>query len=854
MATADPADASLTGQRLGPWVLSHRLGRGGLGEVWHAQRDDGLYDGRVAIKRLHGDGTSPAVARRMRRERAALGRLAHPHIAALLDAGVQGSHAYLVLELVDGPSLAEHARALDLSARVALLLQVAEAVEHAHGRLVVHRDLKPANVRVDALGGPKLLDFGLAVSPDFGAGETQAGLTPGYAAPELITDDDGGTGVDVFSLGVMLFELMTGCLPFGQRQDNPTAMTHAVLHQPPHRLEALLREPADADGPGRPVDAHRARGDLEAIAMRALAKTPGERYVGVHAFIEDLQHWQARRPVLARRGAGWRHRAGLWVRRHTLPAALAGAVAVSLAAGMGVSLWQWQQAEGARQRSETVSGFLTALLARGSIPRDGQLPTIMELLDDSRDRLTTLGDDADARAKLLEVLSRTYMALNRFDEALPLGEQWLALARQQHGEDTPPVLLARLSLGQIHQIMGNDETAIALLEPIGAPLARHFGPDSEPVRMQLFSLAADYMHSHRLADAEQALERVRVLTEQLHPGDEYELADYLQNLSVLRQRQGRLQEALAALRETRPMWSSTHPKMGRQRLVLRQSEMSLMGENADFDGLDARVEPLLADIRQALGPGNDLALHVLSIYASTLRLQGRHADALTALDRLLTQARADGQPPTSLLVYRSERLLAGAARGRFDAAEARAVLGEAAALPASNRRGRSLVLVAEAALAEGNTSLATQALQRLRELPLPPSLTSAGNRLARAEGRLARALGDLDRSATLLNQRLAQVKATPDTGLVQVWSAHLDVAMTAVLQGTADSADRLAQARAARPAHLAPDHPLDAVQRWLDARHAAGRDDAAPVREAWADLAARRGGALTQASLGGLLL
>lgn len=858
MATADAADATLTGRRLGPWVLYRRIGRGGLGEVWHGQRDDGLFDGHVAIKLLHGDGASPAVARRFLRERTALGRLTHSRIAALLDAGVQGLHAYLVLELVDGQPLSAYVRErrLDVGARVALLLDVAEAVAYAHGRLVVHRDLKPANVMVTPAGVPKLLDFGLAASPGEDLCDTRAGLTPGYAAPELIEDDDTGVAVDVYALGALLFELLTGHLPFGQRIDSAAAMTHAVLHTPPHRVADLLKRADDPTGPGRPPDARRALGDLEAIARQALARQREDRYVSVHAFTEDLRRWQQQRPVAGRGATGWRrwrHDAALLLRRHALGLGTGAVVLACLTGGIAATATQWQTADAARQRSDTVSGFLTELLAEGSVPRDGRPPTVLELLDDSRDRLATFSDDPATRARLLQVLSRTYMALNRFDDALPLGEQWLALARQQHGEDEAPVLLARLSLGQIHQIIGNDREAIALLEPIGEALARRFGPDSEPVRLQLFSLAADYMHSRRLAEADRALERVRVLTELLHPGDEYELADYLQNLSVLRQRQGRLAEALTVLRQTRPMWSSTNPKLGLQLLVLRQSEISLMGENAQFEGVDERAEPLLADIQRALGPGNDLSLQVYSAYATVLRLQGRHAEALRTTERLLAQARADGRPPAALLFHRGEWLLAQATRGRLDHAQARAVLTEAAALPGDNRRGRSLLLVAEAAIADGDTALAVQALRRVRELPLPASLTSGGNRLARAEGRLARAQGDLARSAELLTQRLAQVRATPDTGFVQVWSAHLDIAITAVLQGAAGAAQRLAEARAARPGGLAPGHPLDTVSRWVEARHEAGRDDAPAVREAWAALAALRGGPVTVGSLGGLL-
>jgi len=249
--------ARQVGQRLGAWELLAKIGEGGMGQVWLARRCDGLYEARAAIKLLRDDlaaaggggpfGTS-GLAGRFARERAVLARLNHPLIGRLLDAGVAGNQAYLVLEYVDGSSLAEHARAHcpTVAQRVRLLVQIAEAVDYAHAQLIVHRDLKPSNVLVDQAGRPKLLDFGIAGLIDDGqpvdtdlTRQTGRGLTLAYAAPEQILGSPIGVAADVFSLGVMLFELLSGELPFAPRHTPRLAIERAVLHDEPRRLGSL---------------------------------------------------------------------------------------------------------------------------------------------------------------------------------------------------------------------------------------------------------------------------------------------------------------------------------------------------------------------------------------------------------------------------------------------------------------------------------------------------------------------------------------------------------------------------------------------------------------------------------------
>ncbi|MFZ2990235.1 serine/threonine-protein kinase, partial [Ideonella sp.] len=354
-ALAEPPVSGLeAGLRFGAWRLARQIGEGGMGQVWLAERADGLYQGQAAIKLLRSDLPRPDLAARFTRERVILSRLSHPGIARLLDAGIEADQAYLVLEYVDGTTLLEYARrhCPTVAQRVQLLLQIAQAVAYAHGQLVVHRDLKPSNVVVSPDGQPRLLDFGIAslLADDAGGVRDPAatsltrqygrGLTVDYAAPEQVTGDPCTAATDTFALGVLLFELLTGERPFQSPGRGRVASEHALLHDAPLRVSQALRRVAPSAAGARPVDVlQRAPGDLEAVIDKALQKSPSERYGSAGTLIEDLRAWLESRPVSARR-LDRRHRARLWLRRNWLTASLSAAVMLALAGGVVAASWQ----------------------------------------------------------------------------------------------------------------------------------------------------------------------------------------------------------------------------------------------------------------------------------------------------------------------------------------------------------------------------------------------------------------------------------------------------------------------------------------------------------------------------------
>ena len=362
VAAAVPlAAAAGVGQRLGAWQIVRAIGAGGMGEVFEARRADGTYEGRAAVKLLKRGMDSAAVLQRFALERQALARLNHPHIARLLDAGASADGLpYFVLEHVDGQPIDQAIKPLALAQRLALFLQLADAVAHAHRNLLVHRDLKPGNVLVDGDGQVKLLDFGIAKAldpldgTDGADGNTTIGgvrpYTPNYASPEQVRGEPVNTATDIYSLGVLLYQMLTGTRPTGRRATTPAEAARSVLEDAPTRPSRL--SPAEAPDPQWLLTRKKLVGDLDNILLKALEKSPERRYASVDALAADVRAYLAGRPVSAH-AAGAGYIVGKFVWRNRLPVALASLALLALVGGLAGSAWQAQRAQQARQVAES---------------------------------------------------------------------------------------------------------------------------------------------------------------------------------------------------------------------------------------------------------------------------------------------------------------------------------------------------------------------------------------------------------------------------------------------------------------------------------------------------------------------
>jgi hypothetical protein len=353
-----PRDPRVTPRRIGAYLLDSLVGRGGMGAVYLAHRADGQFEQKVAIKLIDLPLATDLFRERFRQERQILANLQHPLIARLLDGGVtEHGDLYLAMEFVDGVPIHRHCeeKKLTLRQRLMLFRTVCEAVQFAHQNLVVHRDLKPDNIFVTEDGTPRLLDFGtaklLSSTPETPGSEmTRQGyqsFTPQYASPEQVLGTAITTASDTYSLGVLLYLLVTRTLPYTLESFSPAEMMRVICEEPPRR-------PAAQDGE-EPLDS-----DLEAILLKSLRKSPESRYVTAVEFAADIQAWLERRPISARRGT-FRYRVTKFIHRHRLALAAAALLALVLAGGVAAVLWQSRVANMERRRAEERSADLRQL-------------------------------------------------------------------------------------------------------------------------------------------------------------------------------------------------------------------------------------------------------------------------------------------------------------------------------------------------------------------------------------------------------------------------------------------------------------------------------------------------------------
>jgi len=439
----DETEEITSGRQIGSYRLLRVLGEGGMGRVYLAARADDMYRQQVAIKLMHaGFAQTQRMLLRFGAERQILANLNHPNIARLLDGGVDGGLPYLVMEYVDGVSIDDYCRKnmLGTEARLRLFCTVCGAVEYAHKNLVVHRDIKPGNILVTADGVPKLLDFGIAklLAPDGAEAAqtrtTERMMTPEYASPEQVRGDIITTSTDVYALGVLLYELLSGKRPFHLGTASPIEVVRVICEQVPTAPSVVGKE---HPGLGPPDAARKLSGDLDNIVLMAMRKEPARRYVSVGQFTEDLTAYLGGYPVRARTDA-WRYRSGKFIRRHRAAVVAAVVIAVALIGfGIGMGLLA-RRAERERVAAEREAQFLNSIF-QSTTPEQarGKQVTGRELLDEGAKRVDTeFSGEPQLQATLFDNIGRAYMSLGLYQNAEPLLQRSYDLRRQTLGDSS----------------------------------------------------------------------------------------------------------------------------------------------------------------------------------------------------------------------------------------------------------------------------------------------------------------------------------------------------------------------------------------------------------------------------------
>jgi serine/threonine protein kinase/tetratricopeptide (TPR) repeat protein len=662
-------DEALT--HVGAYRILGLIGRGGMGEVYLAERSDEEFQRRVAVKVVRSGIGSDLVARFLS-ERQVLASFDHPHIAQLHDGGVTpDGRPYLVMEYVDGKPLDVYANehTLTVDQRLELFLQVCDAVDRAHRRLVVHRDLKPANILVTREGQVKLLDFGVAKLLDLDATTskspvTRVGvriMTPEYSSPEQFLGEPTTTATDIYSLGVILYELLAGRRPFGDGVADLAALERSVLTGDIPPPSSVCRDAATSRA---------LRGDLDNIALTALRREPDRRYRSVFALRDDIERHRSGLPVSAR-PMTVRYRTTKFVRRHRVAVAAAAVVVAAAVAGTTATLLQARAAARQGQRAAQIRDFLVSVFENSDPDQSrGETVTARDLLDRGSERIhRELAADPVLRADMLGVLGNLYLQLGVFERARTHLEESLALHRSSGAP--PATLVASLSsLASVSDEQGRTDQAERLLRE-ALTLARSAGGTLRAAEAGVLSdLAAVHRSRGKFdmseSDARAALEIRRAL------GDDPGLVDTLNVLGLTLQDAGRAADAIVALNESssiaKRLYGDVHTKTNLAACNLAVARRSAGQLDAALEGFRSCV-----DIRRRLlGNEHPHVGLVLNEMALTYSERNEYPDAERLfIEALAVQRKAYGERHREVAATLNNLAILAFQRSRYDEAAAR---------------------------------------------------------------------------------------------------------------------------------------------------------------------------------------
>ena len=643
-----------TSQRIGAYELLGRVGRGGMGEVYRARRPGADFEQKVALKLLRRGMDSEDIVHRFQRERRILAQLEHPGIARLIDGGVSDDGLpYLVMEFVDGQALidATNAKSLDLGARLTIFLKICDAVAFAHRRLIVHRDLKPSNILLTDDDQPKLLDFGIAklldeVDHEHLTGTGMRVLTPGYAAPEQILGQPISTATDVYALGVILYELLTGLSPHQRRGKDLEMVTRGLDQESVLRPSAAL---VKADESGTSTQAQRQRlsrqlsGDIDTIVLHALKREPDRRYQGAAELADDIRRHLNGHPVRAQTDT-MNYRMRKFIKRHRGGVTAAALAFLGVVAGLVMALWQAniarQQAQRAdneahratiqASRAEHVKNFVLALFQeQNPLTRDkARAATASELIARGiTEARSEFASDIQTQAEIVGELAELQFGMGDAKQSLPHLQAALALHLQAQGKDSTAYATTQSVLGGALLATGDSEQARNAIETSVATLRQASGPDSietaDAERQKLHLL----LHEGPLAEALALAQHVHAVYVSkrgaMHPSALQSLYDVGAAFSQL----DRLDDAEKTYREVIAGYQSAKQEDHAALVYPRVALARILKDLHRYEESSKAFAEALDSAKVALGPDHPLVGKILLHQGDLLRRQSQNVQA-----------------------------------------------------------------------------------------------------------------------------------------------------------------------------------------------------------------------------------
>jgi serine/threonine-protein kinase len=697
----DNHEEAFKGRRVGHYLLIRELGHGGMGAVYLAERADDQFRKQVAIKLVRGGLATEETRRRFLHERQILAGIDHPNIARLLDGGsTEEGLPYLVMDYVEGVAINQYCdeHLLSITERLQLFRTMCSAVQYAHQRLVIHRDIKPANILVTNNGTPKLLDFGIAKLLDPDPTETAAHtatemrlMTPEYASPEQIRGEQITTATDVYSLGVLLYEMLTGHRPYRITSRRPDEIARAICDQEPAKpsgsiADFRIRIAESKNNPKSEFPNPRfLRGDLDNIVLKAIQKEPPRRYSSVEQFSEDIRRHLEGLPVLARADT-FAYRSGKFIRRHRYGVAAAMLVVVIFIAGVIGVVWQARvaarerdQARLEKAKAERVNSFLQEMLSSADPLKKGSNVRAADLLADAARRAEVdLGNQPEMQAEVLRTIGNTYSGLGLVNEGEPLLLHSLDIHTRLFGSEHRETARTLFALAQLLRAKGDFEHAEARFREALA-IQRTIAPqgDIESATTLLYLGVALFQHGKN-DDSEGIVRESLEMARQSVGNDHLVVGLALDQLGLSKEYRGDLSGAEQLYRQSIETFHRIGGQRAEESLVLMNLATNLSSQKK-YDDADKIFQEAIALSRGLYGDNHPTVAIIMTHNARMYLLKGEYARAEEIMRRAIEiqrQSLPAGHPESAQILVTFGNVLVRAGK----ALEAEPYLREALAI------------------------------------------------------------------------------------------------------------------------------------------------------------------------------